>query len=820
MLMWFQIALEDKLMAVWNQWKYPLILSLFFLLIYGFIGILYPTPSVNLPEDIHLLLNDRRRLQLPAVIDTNIPAFVEQNVQAVVASELWDPVNGANNVIEGIRRRRLDSRNRDIELIQNKRNTSKTWDEGRVSDDESNSSFTDNSREIGREKIFTWLERREIIGNERFVNRFQSGIQKPEDFYERNRDTVVKIQTGEHTSTVTKTESSGASDLNTGRTKTNKSDASSFLLLTTAPTFSATGKHQKSQEYTDIRNDTSSENLKLSNSSSDIGHVIQKGLRIDATSYRDDVFRELGRKPESTSSHVQPIKGSRHDDIRYRNPVRRRRIRRKSRINGTTVADLESTPYPPMIVKSTGAFLDRVRSYNAAIAAVSAEILKRRGYGAWRDVADPEHLNVVWGNTDDFLERLSEHVAARTILLPWMEHSRSEWSSLTDRSNVLVNKYYAWSSTPPLCAWIQTPGFTKARWDAVYDRECSEDMSAAARPRSLEFMYFYAKPINVNHYWPNYGTAYPAYFYTRPPPHVFYVHLLQDAVVNTVGDVISGDLKLVPYTCSHDNLPTVPAEYPQRPVYRELFVMTQYWGTSFFHKIVEVMPRVAPYVDLLRANPTIQIHAPEDRSQVSEMLQMLGIDPVRVVTGVTRAKLAYLPQGTPCGFPDARSIQLLSKLLREHVRSRRQAPRNRLVYVRRSGLRRFAVDAPIEFVLRAVAERHRLNFTVFGDRPTPPLSSAAELFNSAVAVVGPHGAGLSNVVFCEPGTALVEGVCNEPHVNMCYQMTAHMLGLRYHAIPSRGGCERVVDITASDVETSVETYVRMVLADMRRYPQQ
>jgi len=46
-------------------------------------------------------------------------------------------------------------------------------------------------------------------------------------------------------------------------------------------------------------------------------------------------------------------------------------------------------------------------------------------------------------------------------------------------------------------------------------------------------------------------------------------------------------------------------------------------------------------------------------------------------------------------------------------------------------------------------------------------------------------------------------------------MTAHMLGLRYHAVPSRGGCERVVDIAASDLETAVEHYVELVLADIR-----
>ena len=802
--------------VTWNQWKYPLTLSVFFLLIYVCVDILDPAPSVNLPDDIRLLLNDRRRLQLPRprAISADVPAIAEHHIQAaVIAAEQWYPAENTDDVNEDSKRRWLDSRNE--QQMHNRLNAAQ---KGRIKDKAVDHSFHEEERDILGGEIERRLMQREIIGNERFVNRFQNGIQKPEDFRERNRDAAVKIRTAP----VTKVQLiSGADDRNASKPNRIERSTTSLLHVRTTPSSSVTEENSRTKSYTAVRNRTSSKWNKPSN--------FTAVPKLSGTHRPVDKANSLGIYQMNNKTELSDAsRMSRHNDVQYAASSRFGRTshrRRKRRLNGTTLADLESGAYPPVVVKATGAFLDRIRAYNAAIAAASAEILQRRGYGPWRDVADPEHLNVVWGNTDDFLERLVEQPRVKTVLLAWFDSTKSgsAWSSLQDPSNVLVNQYYQWSATLPLCAWIRTPGFTKARWDAVYDRECNEEMSLAARPQSLEFMYFYAKPINVNHYWPNYGTAYPAYFYTRPPPHVFYVSLLQDAVVNAVGDVISGDLKLVPYTCSHDNLPTLPAEYGERPVYRELFVMTQFWGQSFFHKIVEVMPRVAPYVDFLRANPGIEIHAPEDRSQVSQMLQMLGIDPVRVVTGVTRAKLVYLPQGTPCGFPDARGIQLLSRLLRQHVRSTAATthggggpPRNRLIYVRRSGLRKFAVEAPIEFVLRAVAERRRLNFTVFSDRPSPPLSVAAELFNAAVLVVGPHGAGLSNVVFCEPGTALIEGVCNEPHVNMCYQMTAHMLGLRYHAVPSRGGCERVVDVTASDVENAVETYVDMVLADMNR----
>ncbi len=50
---------------------------------------------------------------------------------------------------------------------------------------------------------------------------------------------------------------------------------------------------------------------------------------------------------------------------------------------------------------------------------------------------------------------------------------------------------------------------------------------------------------------------------------------------------------------------------------------------------------------------------------------------------------------------------------------------------------------------------------VFPDDPAPPLVETARLFNRALAVIGPHGAGESNLLFSEPGTLVVEAVCDE-----------------------------------------------------------
>ena len=59
---------------------------------------------------------------------------------------------------------------------------------------------------------------------------------------------------------------------------------------------------------------------------------------------------------------------------------------------------------------------------------------------------------------------------------------------------------------------------------------------------------------------------------------------------------------------------------------------------------------------------------------------------------------------------------------------------------------------------------------LFPDNPVPPLKRALQMFNRAFLVVAPHGAGLSNVFFSEPGTIIIEGLCYEGRrANLCYR---------------------------------------------------
>ena len=176
----------------------------------------------------------------------------------------------------------------------------------------------------------------------------------------------------------------------------------------------------------------------------------------------------------------------------------------------------------------------RVYEYNKAISALREIILQTRSFKPWQPIQEP--LDVLWCNRDDFMHSLTNYTQIRTILLKWRNAEEHTWSSLTDSHNVLVQKYYQWTAMEPLCKWIQTPGYTKARWDAVYNRTCSTEMDKAGEAASIEPVYFYGKPINPRDYWPNGGLSYTKYFYSEYPEYVMYMHVIEDAVILPTGE--------------------------------------------------------------------------------------------------------------------------------------------------------------------------------------------------------------------------------------------------------------------------------------------
>jgi len=75
-------------------------------------------------------------------------------------------------------------------------------------------------------------------------------------------------------------------------------------------------------------------------------------------------------------------------------------------------------------------------------------------------------LRVVSGVKENYTDEMRGNSNIVTVGLPWLG-SRHNWSSMSDFSNVLYQRY-EWTADSVLCLWIETPRFIKMRHDAVY----------------------------------------------------------------------------------------------------------------------------------------------------------------------------------------------------------------------------------------------------------------------------------------------------------------------------------------------------------------
>jgi len=290
------------------------------------------------------------------------------------------------------------------------------------------------------------------------------------------------------------------------------------------------------------------------------------------------------------------------------------------------------------------------------------------------------------------------------------------------------------------------------------------------------------------------------------------MHIHRDAVVTEMGDVITARTKLVLYACRLDLTPSFPlgGNLSRIPCYDEVYVITQYWGKAVFHRMVVIVPRLVLCLQFLKTHPEIRILGPEVGGRLAELLEIIGLDNSRLISGVTRARIVYQPRATGCCFANVQESQMLSQLYRDYIkRTFPSQPRNNLILIRRSGRQKFTEQNEIEKVLQHAARDYNLTYTLFIDNPTPSLIDTMMMFHSAVIIVAPHGAGLSNVFFSQPGMYVVEGLCNLPHVNLCFQRLAHVLGHHWHGVTSRGGCETVVNVSATSVDDAVRSYLRL-----------
>ncbi len=272
-----------------------------------------------------------------------------------------------------------------------------------------------------------------------------------------------------------------------------------------------------------------------------------------------------------------------------------------------------------------------------------------------------EDFYILSGSDEELEANLTLYPSIQTITLSWYSgkvqstkyevKSRQNWTSLKDISNLAIQKYYTWSGSENLCKAIKLPGGTKMRYDVIYNQQCDTNINKTSNVKSLEAIYFWAMPA-VRYdpkrkalYYPK-DIAFPSYYYTSLPKHIFHMYITENVVVTDIGDIFTKTLKPVTLSCNYQ-VPSIsfnskpPQNYKTVPIYDEVFIISQHWGDQYYHKMLEAFPRIMPYLTFLKDNPLIWIHAKEVSGHTAFFMEYVGLNQTRLIHGHVRAKVIY-----------------------------------------------------------------------------------------------------------------------------------------------------------------------------------
>jgi hypothetical protein len=201
---------------------------------------------------------------------------------------------------------------------------------------------------------------------------------------------------------------------------------------------------------------------------------------------------------------------------------------------------------------------------------------------------------------------------------------------------------------------------------------------------------------------------------------------------------------------------------------------------NYFHWCSQTLPTIHNAVQRTGQDPHVILALPQLNAWQEESLQLLGYGSLRRLTitdpgkqyALDRAEFSQILNG---GAAFALSEALYGTFARLRLAVEKLPGAARKLYVART-------DAPTRVMLNEAAvieETQRRGYEIV----TPGTLSFTEqvrLFRSASVIVGAHGAGLTNIVFCEPGTTVYELVPSN-YANSCFCNLAMVCRLQYWA---------------------------------------
>jgi len=184
------------------------------------------------------------------------------------------------------------------------------------------------------------------------------------------------------------------------------------------------------------------------------------------------------------------------------------------------------------------------------------------------------------------------------------------------------------------------------------------------------------------------------------------------------------------------------------------FLVPLFWFDNYYHWNAQVLPRLHEVLARLPAD--CQFIVPDSaRPWQIQSLQQLGVDSKRMICKPARERwivesLLYAPPCAPSAGHSSCSISWIRDQFTKHFRDASAAVGPAKIYITRGRARRRVVNEDA-FLMQL----EKLGF-VIADPANMAYPDQIKLFANARLICAPHGAGLVNMIWAQPGCHIIE----------------------------------------------------------------
>lgn len=227
----------------------------------------------------------------------------------------------------------------------------------------------------------------------------------------------------------------------------------------------------------------------------------------------------------------------------------------------------------------------------------------------------------------------------------------------------------------------------------------------------------------------------------------------------------------------------------------------------YYHWMFDVIPRIN---ELKKANVYNAIDwfviNYENKTFQDELLSKLSIPKSKILISNNhwnfhyRFEKLYVPSlPSSVNVPSLESCLYLKTLFKENIDNEIH---NRRFYIRRTGHRKIENEIAVMEIL------HKFNIEVISPEYLS-VGEQASLFSMAELVIGPHGGGFTNIVFCKPNTHIID-LFSPEWINPCYWVIATHLKLDYHYLVGENTNKNYFDTKQANILINMSKLRRMI----------